>query len=147
MRLWNLTYNDPRRWAEVHAISGKPLGFWASVKAGGTGSPRAELVGGSGEVAELVGAESMRTACNFERTTEGGILYFRSRLEVFGAPLRHGDISGITRVSEGPQDLLTLWCGWSDGEGAMQSGSVEMRCAHATAERMEAYIRRWLMEG
>ena len=145
MRLWNLTYNDPRRWAEVHAISGKPLGFWASVKAGGTGSPRAELVGGSGEVGELVDVESARTACNFERTSQGAILYFRSRLEVYGAPLKRGDVSGITRVPEGLQDLLTLWCGWSDAEGAMQSGSVEMRCSRATAERMEAYIRRWLL--
>jgi len=145
MRLWNLTYNDPRRWAEVHAISGKPLGFWASVKAGGTGSPRAELVGGSGEVAALVGVESARTACNFERTERGAILYFRSRLEVYGAPLARGDVSGITRVPEGAQDCLTVWCGWADAEGAMQSGSVEMRCARATAERMEAYIRRWLL--
>lgn len=146
MRLWNLTYNDPRRWAEVHAISGKPLGFWASVKAGGTGSPRAELVGGSGEVAELVGVESARTACNFERTTQGAILYFRSRLEVYGAPLQRGEVSGITRVPEGALDRLTLWCGWSDDGGVMQSGSVEMRCARATAERMEAYIRRWLLD-
>ena len=90
MRLWNLTYNDPRRWAEVHAISGKPLGFWASVKAGGTGSPRAELVGGSGELDALVGVASDRTGCNFERTTHGAILYFRSRLEVYGAPFRKG---------------------------------------------------------
>jgi hypothetical protein len=146
MRLWNLTYNDPGRWSEVHAISGMPLGFWASVKAGGTGSPRAELVGGSDEVAQLVGAESARTACNFERTERGAILYFRSRLEVFGAPLQRGDVSGITRVPEGAQDRVTLWCGWTDGEGTMQSGSVEMRCARATAERLETYIRKWLLD-
>lgn len=144
MRLWNLTYNDPGRWAEVHAISGKPLGFWASLRSGGTGSPRAELVGGSGEVAELVGVDSARTACNFERTAGGAILYFRSRLEVYGAPLRLGDVSGITRVPEGPNDRLTLWCGWTDAAGETASGSVEMRCARNTADRLEAYIRRWL---
>lgn len=147
MRLWNLTYNDPRRWAEVHAISGKPLGFWASVKAGGTGSPRAELVGGSGKLRELVGVASAMTGCNFERTANGAILYFRSRLEVYGAPFRKGEISGITSVADGHDALLTIWCGWTDAEGEMQSGSVDMRCAKATAHRMEAYIRRWLMDG
>ena len=146
MRLWNLTYNDPRRWAEVHAIAGKPLGLWASVKAGGPGSPRAELVGGSGEVADLVGVESARTACNFERTEHGAILYFRSRLEVYGAPLQRGEVSGITHVPEGPASKLTLWCGWKGSDGALSSGSVDMRLSHSNAVRMEAYIRRWLIE-
>ena len=144
MRLWNLTYNDPRRWAEVHAISGKPLGFWASLKSGGTGSPRAELLGGSGELSALVGVESARTACNFERTEKGAILYFRSRLEVYGAPFQKGDISGVTRMPEGAVERLTMWCGWTDPDGTPSSGSVDMRLPRSSAERMESYIRCWL---
>ena len=147
MRLWNLTYNDPRRWSEVHAISGKPLGFWASVKTGGTGSPRAELVGGSGELNDLIGVATSRTGCNFERTTEGAILYFRSRLEVFGAPLKKGEVSGVTRIPEVAGERLTIWCGWTDADGTTVSGSVDMRLSHANADRMEAYVRRWLVEG
>ena len=146
MRLWNLTYNDPRRWAEVHAISGKPLGFWASLKAGGTGSPRAELKGGSGELPALVGAESARTVCNFERTAEGAILYFRSRLEVYGAPFRKGEISGVTRLPEGADERINIWCGWTDREGSAQSGSIELQCSKAQAGRMEAWVRLWLMD-
>ena len=145
MRLWNLTYNDPRRWAEVHAISGKPLGFWASVKAGGTGSPRAELVGGSGELDALVGVASDRTGCNFERTDHGAILYFRSRLEVYGAPFRQGEISGITRMPEGTGERITVWCGCTDSDGTTHSGSIDLRCSTANAQRMEAWVRRWLM--
>ena len=144
MRLWNLTYNDPRRWAEVHAISGKPLGFWASLKSGGTGSPRAELVGGSGEVHALVGVDSARTACNFERTADGAILYFRSRLEVYGAPLRRGEVSGVTRMPESSHERMTIWCGWNTPEGMTESGSVDMRISAANADRLEAYISRWL---
>ena len=145
MRLWNLTYNDPRRWAEVHAISGKPLGLWASIKAGGTGSPRAELVGGSGELNELVSVASSRTGCNFERTTEGAILYFRSRLEVYGAPFEKGEISGVTRMPEGDGERLTMWCGWTHPDGTPSSGSVDMRLSRSSAERLELYIRRWLV--
>lgn len=145
MRLWNLTYNDPRRWAEVHAISGKPLGFWASLKAGGTGSPRAELKGGSGELPTLVGAESARTVCNFERTAQGAILYFRSRLEVYGAPFCKGEISGITRLPEGADERINIWCGWTSNDGQAHAGSIELQCSKAHAERMEAWIRLWLM--
>ena len=146
MRLWNLTYNDPKRWAEVHAISGQPLGFWASLKAGGTGSPRAELIGGSGQLPELLGVESARTVCNFERTALGAILYFRSRLEVYGAPFRRGEISGITRLPEGADERINIWCGWTDSEGKAHSGSIELQCSKAHAERMEAWIRLWLVK-
>lgn len=144
MRLWNLTYNDPRRWAEVHSISGQPVGFWSSLRSGGTGSPRAELLGGSGEVDALVGVAADRTGCNFERTMAGAILYFRSRLEVYGAPIPRGGISGITRIPEGADERLTIWCGWSGQDGTHHSGHVEFRCTQSHAERLEDYIRRWL---
>ena len=146
MRLWNLTYNDPKRWADVHAISGKPLGFWASLKSGGTGSPRAELIGGSGELTALVGVDSARTVCNFERTAGGAILYFRSRLEVYGAPFCKGEISGITRLPEGADERINIWCGWTAFDGQTHSGSIELRCSKVQAERMESWVRLWLMD-
>lgn len=93
MRYWNLTYNDPGRWAEVHAISGAPLNFFQSIKAGGTGSPRAVLVkSGISELDELLAATSVIKYCNFERTANGMVMYVRVRLEVYGIPFRNYDL-------------------------------------------------------
>ena len=39
--LWNLTYADPDRWKEVHAIAGEALPWWKR-----SGSPRMQLVEG-----------------------------------------------------------------------------------------------------
>lgn len=83
MRYWNLTYNDPGRWAEVHAIAGAPLNFFQSIKAGGTGSPRAMLTkSGNVELDELLDSTSVIKYCNFERTSNGMVMYVRVRLEV-----------------------------------------------------------------
>ena len=88
-----MTYNDPGRWAEVHAISGAPLNFFQSIKAGGTGSPRAVLVkSGISELDELLAATSVIKYCNFERTANGMVMYVRVRLEVYGIPFRNYDL-------------------------------------------------------
>ena len=118
MRLWNLTYNDPRRWAEVHAISGKPLGFWASVKAGGTGSPRAELVGGSGELDALVGVASDRTGCNFERTAQEGRDYgILPDVQIPVEPEVERDIHVYLRRYGPPIGALPALEAWQEREG------------------------------
>lgn len=93
MRYWNLTYNDPGRWAEVHAIAGAPLNFFQSIKAGGTGSPRAMLTkSGNVELDELLDSTSVIKYCNFERTSNGMVMYVRVRLEVYGIPFRNYDL-------------------------------------------------------
>ena len=51
--IWNLTYADPERWREVHAISGKPLPWWKK-----TGRPRLRLVDGPQEIKNLLEATS-----------------------------------------------------------------------------------------
>ena len=85
--LWNLTYADPDRWAEVYAISGKPLPWWKK-----SGSPRLRLLDGSAEVQALVDETSDVKWANLQRTQSGAILYFRVRLEVYGVPWKRGDI-------------------------------------------------------
>lgn len=93
MRYWNLTYNDPGRWAEVHAIAGASLNFFQSIKAGGTGSPRAMLTkSGNVELDELLDSTSVIKYCNFERTSNGMVMYVRVRLEVYGIPFRNYDL-------------------------------------------------------
>ena len=48
-------------------------------------------------------------------------------------------------MPEGAGERITVWCGWTDLEGATLSGNVDLRCSTANAERMEAWVRRWLM--
>ena len=94
MKFWNLTYNDPGRWAEVHAISGKPLNFWETLKSGGSGSPRGVMLtfpGGDGLLTET----SNMKYCNAQRMRSGVVLYFKVRLEVYGIPLQRGSVLRI----------------------------------------------------
>ena len=85
--LWNLTYADPDRWAEVYTISGKPLPWWKK-----SGSPRVRLRDGSAEVKALVDETADVKWANLQRTQSGAILYFRVRLEVYGVPWNRRDI-------------------------------------------------------
>ena len=95
--LWNLTYADPDRWAEVYAISGKPLPWWKK-----SGSPRLRLLDGSAEVKALVDETADVKWANLQRTQSGAILYFRVRLEVYGVPWNQGDIQ--VELSTGDDD-------------------------------------------
>ena len=83
--LWNLTYADPDRWKEVHAIAGEALPWWKR-----SGSPRMQLVEGPPPVATLLEETSDVKWANLQRTQQGGIVYFRVRLEVYGVPCAAG---------------------------------------------------------
>lgn len=91
MKFWNLTYNDPSRWAEVHAISGKPLNFWESLKSGGSGSPRGVMLSFP-DGGELLSETSNVKYCNAQRMRSGVVLYFKVRLEMYGIPLQRGSV-------------------------------------------------------
>ena len=98
MRFWNLTYNDPNRWAEVYALSGPPLGLWASLKSGfagqSTGSPKFLLEDTSDrELSPLIRQTSALKWGNFQRTEGGCILYFRVQLETYGIPFKKGQFT------------------------------------------------------
>lgn len=112
MKAWNLTYNDPNRWAEVHAISGKPLGFLKGIMQGGTGSPRGVLIEAPGELKALVDETTYVKYCNFQRTESGAILYFKVRLEVYGIPFEKNDLVAMqmaSRKSDAFRYTITLF--------------------------------------
>lgn len=109
MKCWNLTYNDPGRWTEVHAISGKPLSFIAGIKAGGTGSPRGILLHLPGELNALLSETSNADYCNIQRTSQGAILFFKVRLEVYGIPLNLENIAFIrSEIQADSSGVFTL---------------------------------------
>ncbi|WP_306640075.1 hypothetical protein [Sanyastnella coralliicola] len=97
MRYWNLTYNDPDRWDEVYAITGRPVPFFKGIAQGGTGSPRGVLIDVPGEASEMLGETSNVKYCNLQRTQQGAILYFKIRLEVYGIPLGDHEVLSMRR--------------------------------------------------
>ena len=116
--LWNLTYADPGRWREVHAISGKPLPWWKK-----TGSPRLRLVDGPQEIKSLLEATSDVKWSNLQRTTSGAILYFRVRLEVYGMPWSVKEVTWGVEPNEGG---AMVWLKRADAEVKLvpQNGHV-----------------------
>ena len=98
MKCWNLTYNDAGRWEEVYAVCGRPLSFWQSVKAGGSGSPRGVLVSAPGFLGEQLDETSYVKYCNVQRMHDGGLLYCKIRLEVYGLPIRRSEVLRVERM-------------------------------------------------
>lgn len=100
MLVVNVSYNDPDRWRQVHAVSGAPLPFFASFFRGGRGSPAGRFRDTSDAALKALlepGTADVRV--NFERTSEGAILYFRALLETWAIPLRRGATTAV-RVGE-----------------------------------------------
>jgi len=98
--LWNLTYADPERWKEVHAISGPPLPWWKR-----SGSSRMRLLHGPPEMDRLLGETSDMKWANLQRTQAGAILYFRVRLEVYGVPFAASRTAWSVDASVAPPTL------------------------------------------
>jgi hypothetical protein len=95
MKVFNLSYNDKKRLAEVYAITGKPYGLIRSLGRGGTGSARGILLDAPGEIMKLFEGFSYQKYCNIQEMTNGIIIGFRSRLESFGVPMGFDEIARI----------------------------------------------------
>ena len=113
---WNLTYNDPGRWREVEAISGKRFGIWKgmiqTLKGKPIGSTRTRLLSCSNHPSfeKLLGSSDTRRGLNFESTSDGVIAFFKVRLELYGTPIRRGewDSSNFGDLSEKTQLPIKL---------------------------------------
>lgn len=95
MKVFNLSYNDKERLAEVYAITGKPYGLIRSLRRGGSGSVRGILQEAPLEIMKLFEGFSYQKYCNIQEMTNGIIIGFRSRLESYGIPLGFNDIARI----------------------------------------------------
>jgi len=99
--LWNLTYADPDRWKEVHAISGQPLPWWKR-----TGTPRMRLLRGPDPLSSMIEETSDVKWANLQRTQTGAILYFRVRLELYGMPCARATTRWCFHHSDAGPELL-----------------------------------------
>ena len=98
MMVWNVTYNDPGRWREVHAVAGPKWGWLegliATVKGCPIGSPKLHLEAVDGLLELEHGGADQRqlTPINFQRTRAGAVAYTKVRLEVYGIPFRWDEV-------------------------------------------------------
>lgn len=95
LKLLNLTYNDPERWQEVRRIAGDDIGFFKSIRLGGTGSPKAMLLEAPPEATSFMQETVDRNHCNIEMRTQGLVLRFRCRQEVYGLVMSRGELLQI----------------------------------------------------
>lgn len=95
MKVYNLSYNDKERLAEVYAITGKPYGFFRSLRRGGSGSVRGYLIEAPENIMKLFEGFSYQKYCNIQELRSGIIIGFRSRLESFGIPLGFSELTNI----------------------------------------------------
>lgn len=108
MKLLNLTYNDPKRWEEVKRIAGADVPFFKSIRMGGTGSPKAELVKAPKEVEEVMSETSERNTCNVEMRSSGFVIRFRSRLETMALVCGMQEVKEVSYALLGDSDLLDI---------------------------------------
>ena len=96
MLVINVSYNDPERWRQVHAVSGAPLPFFTSLFSGGRGSPAGRFRDASNaEMKSILAPGTADVRVNFERTAEGGIMYFRALLETWAVPLSRNTTTAV----------------------------------------------------
>jgi hypothetical protein len=111
VKIYNLSYNDKERFAEVYALLGKPFGFFKSIGMGGTGSPGLRLHQAPQEIMNIVDHTRDRVYCNIEIFPKGIMFRFRSRLENYGLPIRFVELEAI-RIAAQPKipgnDLYAL---------------------------------------
>ncbi len=95
MRIFNVSYNDPKVERAVNGICGEAYGFWTSIRMGGTGSQRYELIDGPVELLEQVDRMEDRRFSSVELRQSGLLFRFRNRLEALAAPLAWSTIAEV----------------------------------------------------
>lgn len=147
MMHWNVTYNDPNRWNEVHAICGPRWpwldGIRQSRKGNPLGSPKMDLIATEGlaELETMRNDLTHRTGVNFLRTTNGVIAFTKVRLEVYAIPIRCGE---VLEVIDEPSH---------DSPGKAEVRITFSRGGHLVVMRMEGSqsatnrMTQWLKKG
>lgn len=98
MKIYNLSYNNKELFEEVYTITGKPFGFFHSLRKGGTGSPPLCFYNAPTEVMKILNQNADRKYSNIEVLSRGIIIRFKSRLENYGIPLKLKNIGRIRFV-------------------------------------------------
>ncbi|MBL7982808.1 MAG: hypothetical protein JNL52_13490 [Flavobacteriales bacterium] len=102
MRIFNVSYNDPKVERAVNGICGGAIGFWTSIRMGGTGSQRFELIDGPAELLEMVDRLEDRRFSSLELRKGGLVFRFRNRLEALAIPLAWSTIAEVKLSPVGP---------------------------------------------
>ncbi|MFN6176881.1 MAG: hypothetical protein ACK46G_05015 [Flavobacteriales bacterium] len=116
MRIYNVSYNDPNVDRAVNSVCGEGIGFWTSIRMGGTGSQRFELIDGPAELLEMVDRLEDRRFSSLE-LRQGGLLFrLRNRLEALAVPLAWNTIAEVKLSPVGPAISVDLHVRTKQGE-------------------------------
>ena len=144
MMHWNVTYNDPNRWKEVHAICG-PKWPWMdairqTLKGRPLGSPKLDLVGlkGLDDLQSMRDDLTHRTPVNFQRTQGGVMAFTKVRLEVYAIPIRRQELELLRIEPSETSATLTL-----DFKREGHSVRILMEGTKSMVNRMES----WFLQG
>lgn len=137
MHLHNISYNDPKVRRALEAECGPAFDLWATIKRGGTGTSRFQLVDAPSAVLALIDRIEDRRFCSLEMRPNGLLIRMRNRLETLAVPLAWSRVGRITLGSPNGERLAPLRILSSEGESLLfavnrdQWGSLDRLLKHS----------------
>jgi hypothetical protein len=119
MQLHNISYNDPKVRRSVEAECGPAFDLWATIKRGGTGTSRFQLMDAPPAVLALIDRMEDRRFCSLEMRPNGLLVRMRNRLETLAVPLAWSNVGHVTLGSPNEERLAPLRILASDGESLL----------------------------
>ncbi len=141
MRIFNVSYNDPKVERAVNSICGEAFGFWASIRMGGTGSQRFQLMDGPAELLELVDRMEDRRFASLELRTGGLLFRFRNRLEALAVPLAWNTLAEVRLGTTGASSTVDLRV------RSKQGGQLHFRMNREQHTALDRLLRKALPAG
>jgi hypothetical protein len=119
MQVHNISYNDPKVRRSVEAECGPAFDLWATIKRGGTGTSRFQLMDAPASVLTVIDRMEDRRFCSLEMRPNGLLVRMRNRLETLAVPLAWSNVGHITLGSPNEERLAPLRILASDGESLL----------------------------
>jgi hypothetical protein len=119
MQLHNISYNDPKVRRLVEAECGPAFDLWTTIKRGGTGTSRFQLMDAPASVLTVIDRMEDRRFCSLEMRPNGLLVRMRNRLETLAVPLAWSNVGHITLGSPNEERLAPLRILASDGESLL----------------------------
>jgi hypothetical protein len=111
MKIFHVTFHDKEVMRKMYEISGKPYGFWASLRRGGSGTPRGVLQETPDAVTQKFENLQSTSYCSFQEMRRGILLSFNRRQEAFSIPIPFSEIERLAwkrDVKNGRKNSLEL---------------------------------------
>ena len=119
MHLHNISYNDPKVRRSVEAECGPAFDLWTTIKRGGTGTPRFQLMDAPASVLSVIDRMEDRRFCTLEMRPNGMLVRMRNRLETLAVPMAWSNVGHIILGSPNEERVAPLRIRASDGDSLL----------------------------